>query len=137
LNGLGVLEVGMRQRTLGTALNWRIWVGWEVARESVAPAQTAHNHPSPAHSNVSAAPSSMFGRASIYVVRIRIPPSPCFLYASSAVTSVVNTRFASDAAPRCTPCANAVTTLFAKAWHYPVPRNRATIAHRRFTSLLS
>ncbi|KAG8755745.1 hypothetical protein FRC12_010787 [Ceratobasidium sp. 428] len=61
LSGLEALEVGKCERALGTALNWRLWVGREATRESVAPVQT-HNYPSPAHSHVSMFPPSMFPR---------------------------------------------------------------------------
>ncbi|KAG8751364.1 hypothetical protein FRC12_012481 [Ceratobasidium sp. 428] len=62
LSGLEALEVGKCERALGTALNWRLWVGREATRESVAPAPIAHNYPSPAHSHVSMSPPSMFAR---------------------------------------------------------------------------
>ncbi|KAG8709076.1 hypothetical protein FRC09_000887 [Ceratobasidium sp. 395] len=46
LSGLEALEVGKCERVLGTALNWRLWIGRAATRESVAPVQNTHNYPS-------------------------------------------------------------------------------------------
>ncbi|KAG8713749.1 hypothetical protein FRC09_018365, partial [Ceratobasidium sp. 395] len=52
LGGLELLKVGERKGALGAALDWCLWVGHEATRESVAPVQTVHNYPSPAHSHI-------------------------------------------------------------------------------------
>jgi len=63
LSGLEALEVGKCERALGTALNWRLWVGREASRECVAPAPNTHNYPSPAHSTLTMSPPSVFARS--------------------------------------------------------------------------
>ncbi|KAG8793031.1 hypothetical protein FRC12_004112 [Ceratobasidium sp. 428] len=63
LGGLETLEVGKCEHALGTALNWRLWVSRKATRKLVAPIQTAHNFPPPAHSNVSISPPLIFTRA--------------------------------------------------------------------------
>ncbi|QRV79310.1 DNA-directed RNA polymerase subunit beta' [Ceratobasidium sp. AG-Ba] len=47
-NGLEALEAGKYERALGSALNWRLWVGKEASRECVAPAHLSQAiHPWP------------------------------------------------------------------------------------------
>ncbi|KAG9113864.1 hypothetical protein FRC07_007718 [Ceratobasidium sp. 392] len=63
LSGLKALEVGKCERALGTALNWRLWVGREATRESVAPTPGPSNYPSPAHSMITMSPPTTFVRS--------------------------------------------------------------------------
>ncbi|CAE6349638.1 unnamed protein product [Rhizoctonia solani] len=46
LSGLEALEVGKCERALGSALNWRLWVGREVSRE-FGPSTSEHPPPPP------------------------------------------------------------------------------------------
>ncbi|KAG8725928.1 hypothetical protein FRC10_007767 [Ceratobasidium sp. 414] len=62
LTGLEALEVGKCERALGTALDWRLWVGQEASRECVVPAPNMHNYPSPAHSTLTLSQPSVSGR---------------------------------------------------------------------------
>ncbi|QRW11298.1 hypothetical protein RhiLY_10297 [Ceratobasidium sp. AG-Ba] len=63
LSGLEALEVGKCERALGSALNWRLWVGREASRECVAPAPSQPSYPSPATSTLSMSPPTAFARA--------------------------------------------------------------------------
>ncbi|KAG9089366.1 hypothetical protein FS749_001392 [Ceratobasidium sp. UAMH 11750] len=63
LSELEAFEVGKCERALGTALNWRLWVGREASRKHVAPAPNHHNYPSPAHLNLTMSPPSVFARS--------------------------------------------------------------------------
>jgi len=53
LSGLEALEVGKCERALGTALNWRLWVGREASRESITTAPNPPHFPAPTHLTLS------------------------------------------------------------------------------------
>ncbi|KAG9087562.1 hypothetical protein FS749_002841 [Ceratobasidium sp. UAMH 11750] len=63
LSGLEAPEVNKCEHALGTALNWRLWVGREALHECVVPAPNPHNYPSPAHSTLTMSPPSVFARS--------------------------------------------------------------------------
>ncbi|KAG8697003.1 hypothetical protein FRC08_006792 [Ceratobasidium sp. 394] len=62
LSGLEALEVGKCERALGTALNWRLWVGRGLLRMRRA-GPNPRNYPSPAHSTLTMSPPSVFARS--------------------------------------------------------------------------
>ncbi|QRV83637.1 hypothetical protein RhiJN_11653 [Ceratobasidium sp. AG-Ba] len=102
LSGLKALEVGKCERALGTALNWRLWVGREASRKCVTPATSQPSYPSPATSTLSMSPPTAFACARTGTWENLTLSSLCGHASPARSSSPISTTYTQNSTPSLT-----------------------------------